>query len=130
MSAEVLESMRSKMLAQSKVLLLNSAMMPVLSGTYRVEGLTRKGFVTAVRSAHADGLLESYIGYEQTANLISEWTDIDIPLNRSKTSVIDGQTMLVMRLKYRPNAETKGALVQASNFEFARITYTESEEEL
>lgn len=123
MSAEIGGAMRSK------ILLLNSAVMPVLSGTYEVVELPQKGFITAVRSARADGLLESFIGYEQTAELISKWTGVDIPLNRAKADIVDGQTMLVMRLKYRPDTRAKGGLVQPANFEFAEITYREAREE-
>ena len=98
--------------------------MPELSGSYIVEELTRSRFVKAVREAHADGILESYIGYEQTAELISEWTGLDIPLNRSRANIRDLDYMLVMRLKYRPDADAKGGLIQPANFEFARIFYT------
>lgn len=107
-----------------RILLVNSAMMPALTGSYIAEELTKDEFVEAVREAEADGILESYIGYEQTAEQVSKWTGLEIPLNRTRADIRDLDIMLVIRLKFRPGLNTKGLQVDPADFEFARIYYT------
>ena len=107
-----------------RVLLVNSAMMPALTGSYIAEELTKDEFVKAVQEAEADGILESYIGYDQTAEQVSKWTGMDIPINRTRAEINDLDIMLVIRLKFRPGLNTKGLKIDPADFEFARVYYT------
>lgn len=103
--------------------LLNAAVMPRLSGTYSAEKLTLQQFVERIQSAEQ---VESYIGYLQTAELISEWTGIEIPVNRDACQVKHGDQLLIARLKYRPDVQDKGTLVAPDDFEFVLVRYSEN----
>jgi hypothetical protein len=111
------------MITMPKTKLLNSAMMPA-PGIYKAESIAKDEFVHLVQQAHAEGSLESYIGYPQNVELIKQWTGVEVPLNRAQTTVEDGDVLLVMRLKYRVgNPAMKGAKVDARDFEFMRVGY-------
>lgn len=97
------------------VKLMNSKMMPA-EGIYELKRIEADEFTDLVRKSNSD--LESYIGYQQTAELISRMSGIKIPVNRSATPIADGDVMLIAALNYRPDAPTKGAPVNESDFEF------------
>ena len=105
--------------------LLNSAMMPNLNGTYEINELSHEQFCDRVKLAVS---LESYIGYPQNAKLIEEWTGIPISVNRDQASLVDGDQILAMRLKYRPDIVDKSKLVNPDDFEYAFIRYYHKKE--
>ena len=100
-----------------RILLVNSAMMPQ-PGLYSMSSITRREFINEVIRAHDNHQLESYIGYRQNAELIYKWTGIQVAVNRSETRINEGDTMLVMKLKYRPSSDSKGRHVREDDFEF------------
>lgn len=102
--------------------LMNSAMMPV-PGQYRLTAITRDQFVRELRSAHGNGGLVSYIGYEQNVRIISKLSGIQIPVNRAETTLAPGDVMLIMRLKYRVTPANKGQEVSENDFEYFKATY-------
>lgn len=107
-----------------RYLLLNSAMMPA-PGNYRLRELSAGEFGAAVKAAHDGGTLVSYIGYPQTADLISSVAGVPVPLNRAETDVADGDVLLIARLKYRVgDPATKGAPVDAGAFAFYRCEFS------
>lgn len=104
--------------------LLNSAMMPA-PGTYTMRRITPEEFAQTVLAAHGKNQLVSYIGYSQTAALISRMSGIEIPVNRDATPVENGDFLLIAKLAYRPaDPKTKGEPVK-EDFEFYLATYNE-----
>lgn len=89
--------------------LLNTAMMPQ-EGVYTLIEITREEFVDRVRKHHANGTLESYIGYKATIDILKDMTGLNIPFNRDKTILNEHDSMLIMRLNYRiQDAKSKGS---------------------
>lgn len=103
------------------VRLLNSAMMP-REGRYTMVAISKEEFVEKVQQAHNIGELDSYIGYPQNIQLLKEWTGLELPLKREQTTVESGDSILVMKLKYRTQAP-KGSEVNVNDFEFFEIFY-------
>lgn len=107
------------------VKLLNSKMMP-RAGIYDLsEPMRTEDWALEVIRAAKAGALESYIGYQKTADLIAEMTGIPIAVNRGQTGIKDGDTMLIAALNYRPDAPTKGAPVREEDFEFFKAQFWE-----
>jgi len=105
--------------------LMNSVMCPQ-EGTYIVRKIRKKDFVDLLKSAYQQNKLKSYIGYPQNIELIKAWTGITVPLNRGQAILKDGDYILAMRLKYRPqNPASKGDQVDEKEFEFYFVQYTE-----
>lgn len=109
----------------NKVKLMNSAMMPH-AGTYRATSITKEEFVHLVQTAHTTGQLESYVGYEQNAKLIKEWSGVHVQVNRETTRFRDGDIAIVMKLRYRVNPASKGQKIDDTAFEFMRVEYTDA----
>lgn len=105
--------------------LLNSAMMPQ-QGTYQCEQTSRETFAHLVRTAHDNGSLKSYIGYQETAKLIEHLAGVPIQVSRVKTVLQRGDVMLVARLMYRlaNPANKENHKPTAENFEFFKVTYS------
>lgn len=102
--------------------LMNSAMMPQ-QGNYKSMEITKNQFVTELKKANK---IESYIGYEQNANLIEDWTGLKIAINRKATTELkDGDTILAMVLKYRVVNFAKGEYVGENDFRFFKIEFNE-----
>ena len=102
--------------------LMNSAMMPS-DGHYFLYQISPRQFATAVANAHHEGHLKSYIGYEQTASMISDLSGVPVEVNREQTVLETGDEMLIARLRYRvANPGTKGQPVP-EDFEFFRCLY-------
>ncbi len=102
--------------------LLNSAMMPQ-PGLYESKAITHKQFCELIWNADQAGKLDHYIGYQQNCDLLQKWLDLPFLPNRGSTTLEDGDQMVIMRLKYRPNPEDKGKEVKESDFEFFHILY-------
>jgi hypothetical protein len=97
-------------------------MMPAF-GRYDYAGLTAEQFASAVRDAHICGTLVSYVGYQQTADMISRLAGVPIPVSREQTDLQDGDILLIARLRYRmQNPATKGDLVP-EDFSFGVAEY-------
>lgn len=114
------------------VRLLNSALMPI-PGVYVLRSLTPEEFGDAVARADACGRLISYIGYPQTADIVSDLASlsgfaaqerVDIPVSREQTPVNDSDELLIARLRYRVgDPHSKGQAVDCHDFEYFRATY-------
>jgi len=105
------------------VRLMNSAMMPEV-GTYHCTVIRVNEFRDLVQKAHREDTLKSYIGYQETADMIEKITGVPIPVSREKTELYGGEIILVARLKYRVNPTDKGREKPTlKDFEFYRIFY-------
>lgn len=109
-----------------KVMLMNSAIMPKPGG-YLMTPLTKEQFVEHVLRAHGLGVLESYIGYPDTAEYIARITGVPIYASRAAAEPNTGDTMLVCRLKYRvtdPNQKGKFT-PKDEDFEYFLVRYSD-----
>lgn len=127
MTAETLANLQIVLRRKSiKVVLLNSAMMPV-PGVYRARRIPKETFLFVLGSAYQLGQLESYLGYEQNVELIEKWTEgaVKLRVNREQVKELnDGDIMLVMKLNYRvQNPQDKGKEVSEDDFEFWYVEY-------
>jgi hypothetical protein len=105
--------------------LLNSAMMPA-EGVYRLRRLSALDFSRQVYLAHEAQSLVSYIGYQQTADFVSRLAGVPVAVSRQPTPVASGDELLIVRLRYRPEAPTRGQPVREEDFEFFHCHYTSS----
>ena len=107
--------------------LLNTAMMPAADGTYTSVGITVSEFTQRAITAYDTGTLVSYIGYKSTADLLSDLCGFEIRENRSKTSIADGDVLLIARVKHRlgqrMQADVKPTL---DEMEFRVVYYSEN----
>ena len=97
--------------------LLNSAMMPNLDCVYGCRSCGPDEFRRLLQGSP----FESFIGYPETARILEELTGLTIPISRAQTTVEPGDTLLIIRLKYRlNNPAQKGQTVHTlEDFEFA-----------
>lgn len=101
--------------------IMNSAMMPA-PGTYTLHRLGMEQWIQEVKAAHRSGNIASSIGYWQNLDIIFQLTGVRLQLSRDPTRLQSGDTMLIMRLKYRP--ENKGKVEpKITDFEFFRAEY-------
>ena len=84
------------------VRLMNSLMMPVEGLRYTPRRISASMFANIVKAAYDSGVLDSYIGYQATADIIRQISGVAVPVRREKTVVEPGDTILVAKLKYRP----------------------------
>lgn len=104
------------------VRLLNSSMMPK-AGIYSMESITVAQFCDILVDAYENQKLDSYIGYQQNADLIEKLTGIRPAINRNNTILENGDTILIMKLGYRAN--NKRGQVDENDFEFFEASYQE-----
>lgn len=102
------------------IYLLNSAMMPTFNLTYRLRQVDEGTFIEMLKSAKKTGRLKSLIGYPQNVEYLSRRCGFHIQVDRSQCNVKAGDTILVMRLPYRPDAQTKGQTVR-EDFEYGVV---------
>lgn len=100
--------------------LLNSAMMPKV-GRYQLSEISAKEFFDKLTNAHNTWQLDSYIGYPQNADFIEMMCGIRPRINRNVTKLEDGDTLLIIKLAYRP--KIKGARVDEKSFCYYESTY-------
>lgn len=108
------------------VRLMNSAMMPA-PGTYVLRRLTQNEFATLVGAAYDAACLVSYIGYQQTADMISELARVPIAVSRDMTPVATGDTLLICKLRYRVADPTRKGEQVPEDFEFFEASYEKEE---
>lgn len=103
--------------------LMNSAMMPK-AGFYVCSHVGKEGFVRLFKELIALGWkMESSIGYQQNAEMLSQILGTHVPLSMKQTIPQPGEIMLIMKLSYR--TREKGARVDESDFEFWAAGYGE-----
>ena len=101
--------------------LMNSAMMPA-EGTYQLWRVAREDFVNRLQSRP----FESYIGYPETANFLESVSGMRISVSREQTTLVDGDTLLIVKLKYRLQnpAQKKDWKPSAEDYEFFVCGYS------
>ncbi len=94
-------------------------------GTYIMSKISKKDFIEKVIIAYNNKELEHYLGYQNNVNLIKKWAKISLTMNRNKTILLNNDTLLVMKLKYRlSNPSEKGSFIPNENdYEFYIIKY-------
>lgn len=103
--------------------LLNSAIM-LAPGVYHLQRISESMFATLVLAAAQSGQMKSYIGYQQTAEIVSRLAGVEIPTSREAAVVENGDVLLICKLAYRvQDPGTKGQPVP-ENFEFFRCQYS------
>jgi len=99
-------------------ILINSAVIAAGAyGIYRYHPATiadLKRFVTS-------SSVVSYIGYEETADVILGWTGFRPEVSRQKSLLEPGDIAMVIRLKYRVDPATKGSPVVDQDWEIAYL---------
>jgi len=68
---------------QKRILLLNSSIMPV-QGIYEIQRINKEQFIRLIQFADKYGILDSYIGYDQTVNYIEGISGVRVPINRTQ----------------------------------------------
>lgn len=83
--------------------------------------------LASARELAGQGSVESAIGHEATARILSELLGVDCPMNRRQFRQQPGQVALVFRLKQRPpegTVLTRVEDIEAVGYEFAMLTRT------
>lgn len=92
-------------------------------GTYTMHAISSEEFFRLfIDAMMGDGLINC-IGYAQNLEMIAEETGIRLKTSREQTHIEDGDSLLIMRLKYRTDG-IKGGRVAPDDFEFFTCTYT------
>lgn len=94
--------------------------MPSFNLTYKLRQVSEDEFVKILKSAHQAGRLKSLIGYAQNAEYLTRKCGFKVEVNRDQCSVQGGDTLLIMRLPYRPSTISKGETV-LEDFEYGVV---------
>ena len=111
----------------STVHLLNAAVMPAPDGTYSSRTATADEIASIVARARKDGNLKTYIGYGETAAILSDLCGFYIETNRSETVLNGGDLLLIAKLNYRVSDPAKKKTIKPTldDFEFRVVEYEE-----
>ena len=106
------------------ILLLNAAVMPA-EGHYTLKRISDTEFQSLLRDAAETHNFRSYIGYPETARLIEQLTDVEIPVSREQATLDIGDVMLIVKLRHRvADPTTKTTLAPSiDDFEFYRCDW-------
>ena len=106
------------------IILLNAAVMPT-EGHYTLKRISDTEFRTLLRDAAETNNFRSYIGYPETARLIEQLTDVEIPVSREQATLDIGDVMLIVKLRHRvADPSTKMTLAPSiDDFEFYRCDW-------
>ena len=106
----------------SRIIVMNSAMMPN-DGTYVCKYVDSETFKKAFHKAYEKSKsFESTIGYQETADLLTELLGVEVPMNRVNTALKSGDIMFVVRSTQRFDPDKKG-LDHLSSVVFAIIKF-------
>jgi len=109
-----------------KIHLMNSAMMPA-AGTYTQKIVEKEEFKREFLKYAKSGF-ESYIGYPETARILSEFLGQPVPVSRKETKLADGDIIFVARLVYRlqnPHEKAENRQKGIDDFIFSIVFYRE-----
>lgn len=99
------------------------------AGCYSLKAISSNDFFIKIQKQREEDrggfFTMSWIGYEQNAQIIADKTGWKPPICRSVTELSHGDRLLIMRLKYRPDAASKGKPVAAHDFEYFEGFYNE-----
>ena len=104
--------------------LMNSAIMP-RSGDFYNREIGLEQFAEEVRVADETDTLDSYIGYQTTADIIEEISGVKVGISRAQTKVEHGDVLLIIKLKYRLGDPKLKGITQPTidDFEFFRCGF-------
>ena len=88
------------------MILLNAAVMPH-EGIFQLDKCPLDEFWHRLTRAHTSGELRSFIGYQNTLDLIEHFTGIRLAVNVEQTTMTDGDEFLVRRLRRRVSPQAK-----------------------
>lgn len=80
-----------------KLAILNTSILTV-DGTFKMESITLEEAKKLVKN----NVLDSAVGHESTANILTTLLEVNIPVNRKNFKQEVGQTALVFKLNGRP----------------------------
>lgn len=106
------------------ILLLNATVMPT-EGFYTLRQISQAKFRSVLREAAASDNFRSYIGYPETARLLTDLTDVEIEVSREQATLAVGDIMLIVKLRHRvADPSTKITLEPTiEDFEFYRCEW-------
>ncbi len=107
----------------ARLLLLNSAICHI-PGYYKIQSISAKKARLIYKMAKEEGkIIESYIGYPDTAAILANVVQDEIPINRGEFTWEKGDMAIVIRLKYRVKSpKEKGAFKpNPEDYEFLLI---------
>jgi hypothetical protein len=107
---------------------MNSAMMPQ-TGFYKCRYITEEEFTQIYKQHKADGgIIESLIGYPETAYHVSQLVGERIFLSRDETVLENKDIMLVCKLPYRPKDPNNKDQIKPTEYSYAIVEYEENNE--
>jgi len=104
----------------NRVVLLNAVVPPKKPTVISIAPLSAEGAKKIVMKAKA---VESYIGHEATAKLLSELFSTSVPVNRAEYTPVVGDIAIVVRLKKRLQAPQDLKSVTLDDLEFYVVNY-------
>lgn len=110
---------------KNKVKLVNSAIMPN-EGVYHCIKIKQEEFASRARIAYKNGILENYVGYQQTLDYVKKITEInELEVNRGMATCTSGDELLVIKLNRRVMPDEKGNIEELTenDFEFYIVKY-------
>ena len=106
----------------NKTHLMNSAMMPA-PGRYELQEISEDVFMGVLAECYYNDTLINCIGYPQNLYYIRAKTGIKLHANRDETHIQPGDTMLIMKLRYRVRDAPKGQMLDEEGFVFFRASF-------
>ena len=110
-----------------RLLIMNSAVI-LKDGMYSAKTLTVDEAREVVQDALKNGReILSFVGYPETAELLSKLLGIEVAVNREETQYKEGDVILVGKLRYRvKNPSEKGSIKPtADDMVFMLVRYAE-----
>lgn len=108
--------------------MINSAMAPRMSGVYRWRTISLEEFGQRLNAGLRSGELKNYIGYGDNLRLLREQFGVNLQTSREPVWIQFGDSLLVMRLKYRvkdPREKAGQVRHSINDFEFGFASYSE-----
>ena len=121
---EAIELLELKRVKLEKVILLNAFVIPKKPMVIITMPTNSENVKAIVR--HAGNRIESYVGHESTARLLSELLSIEVPVNRSEYEPRVGDIAVVVRLKRRLQSPQDIKEVKLEDLEFYVVNYNNS----
>jgi hypothetical protein len=103
-----------------KVVLLNAVIPPKRPTLIAISPISAEGAKKIVAKAKT---VESYIGHEATAKLLSELLSTSVPVNRGEYAPKAGDVAIVVRLKRRLQTPQDVKEVKPEDLEFYVVSY-------
>ena len=106
-----------------RLILMNSAMMPS-TGKYDCKYIDETKWVSAYKKLNGKtNSFSSAIGYQQTADHLSQILGVDVPMNRVNMDIKSGDILFVCRLAQRVEDPTTKGQDTSTPYVYAIITF-------